>query len=103
MCSIFYPNAFNMACAMPGTAGAGAKKSNPGGADGPVVLELKYREASKTPIITYHLAIDEGQKGPEVVDEWLQWRRGQQGPALPVSGVPPGHGQSGQRRTAGCG
>jgi predicted ATPase len=49
------------------------------GADGPVVFELKYREAPKTPIITYHLAIDEGKKGPEVVDEWLQWRRGSKG------------------------
>jgi predicted ATPase len=48
------------------------------GADGPIVFELKYREKSKTPLITYHLAIDEGIKGPEVVEEWLQWRRGEQ-------------------------
>lgn len=49
------------------------------GADGPIVFELKYREKPKTPIITYHLAIDEGHKGPEVVEEWLQWRRGSKG------------------------
>ncbi len=49
------------------------------GADGPIVFELKYREQPKSPIITYHLAIDEGPKGPEVVEEWLQWRRGQKG------------------------
>jgi predicted ATPase len=49
------------------------------GADGPIVFELKYREQAKTPIITYHLAIDEGEKGPEVVEEWLQWRRGRTG------------------------
>lgn len=49
------------------------------GADGPIVFELKYREQPKSPIITYHLAIDEGAKGPEVVEEWLQWRRGQKG------------------------
>ncbi|GHT91735.1 ATPase [Betaproteobacteria bacterium] len=49
------------------------------GASGPIVFELKYREQLKTPIITYHLAIDEGAKGPEVVEEWLQWRRGQKG------------------------
>ena len=49
------------------------------GATGPIVFELKYREKTKTPIITYHLAIDEGIKGPEVVEEWLQWRRGQKG------------------------
>lgn len=49
------------------------------GAVGPIVFELKYREQPKSPIITYHLAIDEGIKGPEVVEEWLQWRRGQKG------------------------
>ncbi len=49
------------------------------GATGPIVFELKYREQTNTPIITYHLAIDEGTKGPEVVEEWLQWRRGQKG------------------------
>lgn len=49
------------------------------GSTSPIVFELKYRERPKTPIITYHLAIDEGAKGPEVVEEWLQWRRGQKG------------------------
>lgn len=49
------------------------------GASGPIVFELKYREQPKDPIITYHLAIDEGAKGPEVVEEWLQWRRGTRG------------------------
>lgn len=49
------------------------------GSSGPIVFELKYREKTKDPVITYHLAIDEGAKGPEVVEEWLQWRRGQKG------------------------
>ena len=49
------------------------------GSSGPVVFELKYREQPGTPLITYHLAIDEGAKGPEVVEEWLQWRRGTSG------------------------
>lgn len=49
------------------------------GQDGPVVIELKYREAPRQPIITYHLAIDEGPKGPVVAEEWLQWRRGKNG------------------------
>lgn len=49
------------------------------GADGPIVFELKYRERRDLPLITYHLAIDEGGKGPVVVEEWLQWRRGSQG------------------------
>jgi predicted ATPase len=36
---------------------------------------LKYREQPGSPVITYTLAIDEGQKGPEVVEESLRWRR----------------------------
>lgn len=49
------------------------------GAEGPIVFELKYRERKGLPLITYHLAIDEGSKGPVVAEEWLQWRRGSQG------------------------
>lgn len=53
-----------------------AKELKTRGQDGPVVIELKYRERPRQPIITYHLAIDEGSKGPFVVEEWLQWKRG---------------------------
>jgi predicted ATPase len=49
------------------------------GATGPIEFELKYREKPKSPIITYHLAIEENSKGPFVAEEWLQWRRGQTG------------------------
>ncbi|EPX62150.1 hypothetical protein D187_010054 [Cystobacter fuscus DSM 2262] len=49
------------------------------GQDGPVVIEIKYRERPGLPIITYHLALDEGSKGPFVVEEWLQWKRGSYG------------------------
>jgi predicted ATPase len=45
----------------------------------PIVFELKYREFPSAPVITYHLAIDEGSKGPEVVKERLQWRRRKRG------------------------
>lgn len=46
------------------------------GSEGPIVFELKYRERPNTPIITYHLAIDEEPaRGPFVAEEWLQWRR----------------------------
>lgn len=45
-------------------------------ADGPIVIELQYREAPKTPLITYHLAIDEEQGRPVVLAEWLHWKRG---------------------------
>ena len=49
------------------------------GQDGPVVIEIKYRERPKQPIITYHLAINEGIRGPFVAEEWLQWQRGRYG------------------------
>lgn len=49
------------------------------GTTGSIVFELKYREQPGTPVMTYHLAIDEGARGPEVIEEWLQWRRGQNG------------------------
>jgi len=49
------------------------------GVDGPIVFELKYREGPRSPLITYHLAIDEESKGPFVSEEWLQWRRGEHG------------------------
>lgn len=56
-----------------------AKEIRTRGQKGPVVIELKYRERPDQPIITYHLAIDEGAKGPVVAEEWLQWRRGSKG------------------------
>src|SRR4030043_2066101 len=49
------------------------------GSHGQIVFELKYREKPKSPIITYHLAIEEERKGPYVAEEWLQWRRGSKG------------------------
>jgi predicted ATPase len=56
-----------------------AKELKTRGSDGPVVVEIKYRERPNQPIITYHLAVDEEAKGPVVVEEWLQWRRGAKG------------------------
>lgn len=49
------------------------------GEEGSILFELKYREKPGTPIITYHLSIDEKGKGPYVAEEWLQWRRGSKG------------------------
>ena len=46
------------------------------GADGPILIELKYREKPNSPLITYHLEIGEGNKGPFVAEESLKWRRG---------------------------
>ncbi len=56
-----------------------AKELKTRGQTGPVMIELKYRERPGQPIITYHLAINETQRGPVVVEEWLQWRRGTRG------------------------
>ncbi len=49
------------------------------GADGPVVIEIKYRETPQSPLITYHLAIDEIDGSPVVAEEWLRWKRGSYG------------------------
>lgn len=53
-------------------------------ADGPISFTIRYRESDfgvrkSTPIITYHLAIDERNNKPVVVEEYLAWRRGQRG------------------------
>ena len=46
------------------------------GEDGPITIEVKYRERAREPLITYHLAIDEHDRAPVVAEEWLEWRRG---------------------------
>jgi len=46
---------------------------------GPITFELKYREKHGSPLITYHLSIQEGKRGPYVEEEFLQWRRGARG------------------------
>ena len=48
-------------------------------AEGPMTIELQYRERPKTPLITYHLEVDEHGGVPLVVHEWLQWTRGSAG------------------------
>ncbi len=49
------------------------------GEPGPVSIDIRYQERPDEPVITYHLAIDEGVHGPEVVSERMQWRRGSRG------------------------
>ncbi len=55
-----------------------AKELKTRGGDGPMVIEIKYEEPSY-PIVTYHLAVDERNGVPVVVEEWLRWRRGSTG------------------------
>ena len=43
---------------------------------GPIIVELKYRERSRTPLITYHLELDEERGRPVVSHEFLRWTRG---------------------------
>lgn len=45
------------------------------GVDGPITFEVKYREKKNSPLITYHLEIDEDAKGPFVEREYLSWKR----------------------------
>lgn len=49
------------------------------GGIGPIIIELRYREARKATPITYHLEIDETRAGPAVTREWMQWTRGRGG------------------------
>jgi len=45
------------------------------GADGAIVIEVKYRERPRARVITYHLEIEEDSRGPFVHREWLRWTR----------------------------
>lgn len=63
------------------------------GQDGPIVIELKYRETFESPVITYHLAINEENNRPYVAKEWLQWRRGQRGKPFRFLDFEKGEGQ----------
>ena len=55
-----------------------AKEIKTRGGDGPVTIEIRYREPG-FPLITYHLAVDERAGGPVVVEEWMRWKRGSHG------------------------
>ena len=56
-----------------------AKELKTRGAEEAVTIEIKYRERPGTPLMTYHLDIDEQDGGPVVVREWLAWKRGSYG------------------------
>ena len=49
-------------------------------ADGPIVIELRYRESTGSPLVTYRLEIDEKtERQPIVAYERLRWKRGSYG------------------------
>jgi predicted ATPase len=47
--------------------------------DGPISFEIKFRESSKKPLVTYNLEIDERGGRPIVAREILKYRRGSGG------------------------
>ena len=61
--------------------------------EGCIIIELKYKETSKSPLITYHLAIAEENNRPYIAEEWLQWRRGQYGKPFRFLDFRKGEGQ----------
>ena len=63
------------------------------GAQEPVTIEIKYREPGY-PLITYHLAVDERDRAPVVVEEWLRWKRGSYGQPFRFLDYRQGQGQA---------
>ena len=53
-----------------------AKELKSRGGKGPLVIEIAYRERQRTPLITYHLEIEEKGHRPIVIGEWIRWTRG---------------------------
>jgi predicted ATPase len=70
-----------------------AKELKTRGADGPVSIEIKYREPGY-PLITYHLAVDERAGAPVVMEEWLRWKRGSHGQPFRFLDYKQGQGQA---------
>ncbi len=70
-----------------------AKELKTRGGQGPLTIEIKYREPG-FPLITYHLAVDERQGGPVVVEEWLRWKRGSHGQPFRFLDYREGHGRA---------
>ena len=52
-----------------------AKELKTRGQAGPIVIEIKYRERPPSPLMTFHLAVDEIDGRVVVAEEWLSWRR----------------------------
>lgn len=64
------------------------------GQDGPVTIQMKYRERPKAPLITYHLSVDELDGNPIVEREWLRWKRRSYGAPFRFLEYERGHGQA---------
>lgn len=71
-----------------------AKELKTRGSERPVTIEIKYREKPRTPLITYHLAVDEPAGRPVVIHEWLSWKRGRYGRPFRFLDYGEGYGQA---------
>jgi predicted ATPase len=71
-----------------------AKELKTRGSDGPLSIEIKYRETPRLPLITYHLAVEEINRNPVVVEEWLRWKRGSHGQPFRFLDFKEGHGRA---------
>lgn len=56
-----------------------AKELKTRNSEGPLSIEIKYRESSDLPLVTYFLSVDERGGIPVVIEEWLRWKRGSHG------------------------
>ena len=61
--------------------------------EGPISIELKYREKPDNPLITYRLEIDETDARPIVTRETLSWKRGSYGKPFNFLDFSEGSGQ----------
>ena len=70
------------------------------GAEGPVEIEIKYRERPVdtgrrgNPLITYHLELIEENERPVVAKEWLRWTRGPRGRPFKFLNIARGEGEA---------
>lgn len=81
--TVFDVFAFLSECYSIGVRGAWEKRNRfeqlrSRGATGPIIIEIKYREAPKEPRLTYRLVLDEEEGTPVILKEELSWRRGSQ-------------------------
>jgi len=61
---------------------------------GPIEIELKFREQDNSPLITYFLSINEDEDGPFVERELLKYRRGSSGQPWHFLNFSKGEGQA---------
>ncbi len=72
--------AYNIRVALDRLGGSrGVREIRSRNTDGPIEIEIKFREKALSPLITYFLAIDEENGVPVVEREILKYRRGSRG------------------------